>query len=227
MSLKSLRNHQILEINHPVTTVQVGSGVQGTIFIRRAQQVTVNVEKNGHIEVVFFMRHKPLPGCTIIIHLLGKGATARVSGSLHGHQHDQQTVEVMMHHAAPNTKGDILIRGVFQDQSRGFISGLLRIDKKAQGVDSYFADDVLLFDQAMAIAEPRLEILANDVRASHGSTTGRVDEEQLFYLMSRGLKKEVAEKMIISGFLNKVISRFPEAVLPIISQKKGNNKKAK
>lgn len=144
------------------------------------------------------------------IELRESGSEAMVSGMFVGKGEEHQGMHVLMEHLAPSTKGDIFIRGVYREKSRGIFTGLIRIAKDAQQTNSYFKDDVLLFDDALAESLPTLEILANDVKASHGSTTGRINDEQLFYLMSRGLSKEQASEMLVQGFLEKVLGRVPE-----------------
>lgn len=143
--------------------------------------------------------------------LQGRGSVANYRGALFGQARSQHALHLVMHHRAPHTSGDILLKGVYTDQAKGIITGMIKIDRRAQDTDSYFGDDVLLFDQGMAGSEPMLEIEADDVRASHGSTTGRVNSDQLFYLQSRGLSYQQARYMIIQGFFQPVLANAPEA----------------
>lgn len=137
------------------------------------------------------------------------GGNVQVSGAFLGTAEQHHGFHIVIDHIAPSTNADILLRGVYRDQSRGVFTGLLKIGKDAQQTNSYFTDNVLLMNEALAESIPTLEILANDVKASHGSTTGRINDEQLFYLMSRGLSKSEATSMITDGFLQKVIDRIP------------------
>ncbi|MFC1687033.1 SufD family Fe-S cluster assembly protein [Patescibacteria group bacterium] len=137
------------------------------------------------------------------------GSNVKVSGAFLGTKEQHHGFHIVIDHVAPSTNADILLRGVYRDQSRGIFTGLLKVGKNAQQTNSYFTDNVLLMNEALAESIPSLEILANDVKASHGSTTGRINDEQLFYLMSRGLSKQKATKMITDGFLQKVIDRLP------------------
>ncbi|MFH1207106.1 MAG: SufD family Fe-S cluster assembly protein [Patescibacteria group bacterium] len=143
------------------------------------------------------------------IKLIGSGAEAYVSGLFHGFGHDRHILDVAVHHQASNTKGDILIRGVYEDTAYGRFSGLLKIHPGANQTNSYFVDNVLLLDRGMATSIPTLEILANDVRATHGSTTSRVNDDQLFYLKSRGLSTHQAVQHIIRGFFQPILARLP------------------
>jgi len=136
--------------------------------------------------------------------LAGRGSGADIHSVLHGISDAHHGLQTVMHHMQPDTHGNIIVRGVYEQASRAIFSGLIKIAPDAQRTNSYFQDDVLLADNAFAESLPTLEIEANDVRASHGSTTSRIDSEQLFYLQSRGLSGGQARQMIIDGFLGKL-----------------------
>lgn len=125
-----------------------------------------------------------------------------------GRQHlDFQTHQ---DHTAPHTESDLLFRSVLLGRARTVFRGVLHLRKAAQQTDAYQSTHSLLLSaQARSDALPILEIEADDVRCKHGSTTGRVDDEQLFYLMSRGLSRQEAQRMIVQGFLETVITEFP------------------
>ena len=104
--------------------------------------------------------------------------------------------------AAPHTKGDTLIKAVVYDGGRLKLKGMVKVSKGAVGADGFLRQKVLLVGKtAMAEATPELEIECNEVKASHAASIGRIDEEQMFYLMSRGFEKEDAVKLIIEAFL--------------------------
>lgn len=114
-------------------------------------------------------------------------------------------------HLAADTTGDLLSKGVFQDRARGYFKGLIDIDRAATGTDSFLGEfAMLLAKKARSVAIPSLEIDQPDVRrASHASSVAPIDEAQIFYLMSRGLPREVARKFIVLGFLEPVVARIP------------------
>ncbi len=117
-------------------------------------------------------------------------------------------------HTAPNTKCLTQVRGVLKDSSYSTFKGLIKIEKKAQLTNSYLDDDVLILgDKARNESQPTLEIEADDVRATHGATTGQISKDHLFYLQSRGLTKEQAENIILEGFFDPVISKIAESDL--------------
>ena len=113
-------------------------------------------------------------------------------------------------HIAPNAGSDLLYKGVLRDQARTVFSGLIRVHEGAQKTDAYQKNNnLILSPEARADSIPNLEIAANDVRCSHGATAGKVAEDQLFYLMSRGLSRHEAERLIVTGFLAPLIERVP------------------
>src|ERR671921_474203 len=114
-------------------------------------------------------------------------------------------------HISPNAHSDLLYKGALRDESLTVFSGLIRVEPGAQKTDAYQTNRNIILgtDDAFAVSLPRLEILADDVRCSHGSTTGQVDETELFYLMSRGIPRREAEKLVVFGFFGEVTSRIP------------------
>ncbi|MBI1871836.1 SufD family Fe-S cluster assembly protein, partial [Candidatus Collierbacteria bacterium] len=103
------------------------------------------------------------------------------------------------------TNGRVVIRGIAKNGARVAVTGMIKIREGANQVDDFLEMRILLLDdRSQAKAEPKLEIEANDVKASHAAAVGKIDEEQLFYLTSRGMKREAAEKLIVDGFLRAV-----------------------
>ena len=138
----------------------------------------------------------------------GTGAESEMLGLYfadEGQHFNQYTVQ---HHSAPRAFSDVLFKGAVRDASTAVYSGIIIVDTGAQKTDAYQTNRNLLLDrESEAVSIPQLEIAANDVKCSHGSTTGPVPEDQRFYLMSRGLPPEVAEHLLVTGFLHEVMSR--------------------
>lgn len=145
-------------------------------------------------------------------YLNGPGATAEMLGIFFadGRQHfDHHTRQV---HNAPHASSDLLYKGTLNDQARSVFSGLIQVAPGAQKTDAYQLNrNLLLSDKARADSIPNLEIGANDVRCTHGASVGPVDKEHLFYLMSRGLTRAEATRMIVDGFFEPVVARIPLA----------------
>jgi Fe-S cluster assembly protein SufD len=114
-------------------------------------------------------------------------------------------------HISPNAHSDLLYKGALRDESLTVFSGLIRVEPGAQKTDAYQTNRNIILgtDDAFAVSLPNLEIMADDVKCSHGSTTGQVDETELFYLMSRGIPRHEAEKLVVFGFFGEVTSRVP------------------
>ena len=140
--------------------------------------------------------------------LTGLGAESEMLGLYfadEGQHFNQYTVQ---HHAAGRAFSDVLFKGAVRDASHAVYSGVIIVDPGAQKTDAYQTNRNLLLDRdSEVVSIPQLEIAANDVKCSHGSTTGPVPEDQRFYLMSRGLTPEVAEHVLVTGFLYEVMSR--------------------
>jgi Fe-S cluster assembly protein SufD len=140
--------------------------------------------------------------------LAGPGATSRVTGAyfVDGTQHlDYDTFQ---EHIAPSTTSDFAFKGALRDKARAVWRGMIRVEEDAQKTNAYQENrNLLLSKTAHADSIPGLEILANDVRCTHGATLGQVDREQLFYLMTRGLTRSEAERLIVRGFFQDVLDR--------------------
>jgi len=118
---------------------------------------------------------------------------------------DQRTYQI---HNAPNAVSDLLYKNALLDNSRTIFSGLIKVAEGAQQTDAYQTNRNLLLDPTADVnSMPGLEILANDVKCSHGATTGNVDEEELFYMMSRGIPKRTAMQLMVFGFFEEVIEK--------------------
>jgi Fe-S cluster assembly protein SufD len=125
--------------------------------------------------------------------------------------HDFRTLQ---DHAAPQTTSDLLFKGAVRDTAKGVYSGLIRVRKEAPGTNAFQTNrNLVLSEGAGAESVPNLEIETNDVRCSHASAVGPIDEEQRYYLESRGVPPEVAERLIVLGFFNEVVERLPSAPL--------------
>lgn len=145
--------------------------------------------------------------------LAGENASVEIVGLVLGNGTEEKSLEAYITHAAPNTKSNVNVRAVLRGKSTFAFRGNVKIEKGAKGSDAYLRSDTLLFDDAkMGDDTPALEILEPDVKAGHAATIGKVDEQMLFYLMSRGLTKKQAERMLIEGFVNPIKERLVENV---------------
>ncbi|GMA16063.1 Fe-S cluster assembly protein SufD [Deinococcus metallilatus] len=160
-------------------------------------------------------------------YLRGQGSDSEMLALYFANEDQHFDHYTLQHHAAPHAHSDLLYKGVNADQSVGVFSGMIKVDLGAQKTDAYQKHRTLMLSsEAQNYSVPQLEINANDVRCSHGSTTGPVNQEALFFLRSRGIHKELAEKMLVTAFLEDVLSRVPlqsvvKYIEGIIAQKVG------
>jgi FeS assembly protein SufB len=142
--------------------------------------------------------------------LCGNGSVAELVGVFFT-DHDQRfTMKTLSDHDAIATNAETLVKGVLTDRSRVEFEGMIRVQPKAQQTASFLSDHTLLLSaECRAESIPSLEIGANEVSASHGATTGQIDEEQLFYLMVRGIPLDEAQRIIVQGFFEPVLQRIP------------------
>ena len=167
------------------------------------------IDRDGEVDWVVLGLGGTRAKSRIESYLAGQGANAKVTGAyfLTGSEHaDYDTTQ---EHAAPNTTSDLFFKGVLADHSRAVWRGVIRVDKGAQKTDAYQENrNLLLSHEAHADSIPGLEIEANDVRCTHGATIGQIDKLQLFYLMSRGLSRVQAERLIVRGFFQPILDRI-------------------
>jgi Fe-S cluster assembly protein SufD len=160
--------------------------------------------------------------------LSGPGANSDMLGLYFGDADQHFDHNTSQDHRAPNTFSDLLYKGALDDESRSVFRGIIRVRRGAQQTDAYQTNrNLLLSDDARADSLPNLEIEADDVKCSHGATVGQLDEDSLFYIMSRGVPRERAERLAVLGFLGEVLSRLPlggvvEKVTLAIEEKLGS-----
>ncbi|RMF43419.1 MAG: Fe-S cluster assembly protein SufD [Planctomycetota bacterium] len=141
--------------------------------------------------------------------LEGEGAHSQVNGVLFTQDRQQLTYNTLQQHVAASCSSDFLYKAALQDRSRTVWRGMIRVEPGAQKTDGYQRNDnLLLSDHVRADSIPGLEILADDVRCTHGSTSGSVDEEQIFYAQTRGFTRKEATRMIVTGFFQHIFDRI-------------------
>jgi Fe-S cluster assembly protein SufD len=141
--------------------------------------------------------------------MTGQDAEVQVNGVMFTEGRQHLAYNTHQHHMAPYCKSDLLYKTALQDRSRTVWRGMIKVDKPAQRTNAYQRNDNLMLSRdARADSIPGLEIEADDVRCTHGSTSGRVDEHQLFYAMTRGYTRREAVRMIVTGFFQQVFDRI-------------------
>jgi len=141
--------------------------------------------------------------------LIGRRATTQVNGVMFTEGKQHLAYHTLQHHQVPECTSDLLYKGALQDHSHLVWRGMIRVDPGAVKTDGYQRNDnLMLSDAVRADCIPGLEILADDVRCTHGATAGRVDDELIFYAQSRGLTRREATRMIVAGFFQQVFDRI-------------------
>jgi Fe-S cluster assembly protein SufD len=141
--------------------------------------------------------------------LVGRRASTQVNGVMFTEGKQHLSYHTLQHHQEPECSSDLRYKGALQDSSHIVWRGMIHVDRDAQKTDGYQRNDnLMLSDSARADSIPGLEILADDVRCTHGATAGRVDDEQVFYARTRGLTRKEAVRMIVAGFFQEVFDRI-------------------
>jgi len=138
-----------------------------------------------------------------------KEVNLEILGLYIGKESEKFELKTNQYHVAPNSTSNLLIKGVFLNQSKFIYQGLIKIEKTGQKSHAYQKNKNLILGKKVFVdSRPFLEILADDVFCTHGSTTGKIDEESIFYLKSRGLDQKKAEELYISGFIQEIIDKI-------------------
>jgi Fe-S cluster assembly protein SufD len=173
--------------------------VQRTLAQRDATLDTLNVALGGTTTRV-----------DLNARLLGPGSNSDMLGLYFGDEDQHFDFNTSQDHIADNAGSDLLYKGALDGHSRAVFRGIIRVHKGAQRTDAYQTNrNLLLSPHARADSLPNLEIEADDVKCSHGATVGQLDDEAKFYLMSRGIPRIGAERLVVLGFLGEVLARLP------------------
>ena len=150
--------------------------------------------------------------------LSGRGATGDIVALSFADEHQTIDFRTFHSHIAPDTSSNLLFKGAIDDEARSIYTGLIRIGPEARGTNAFQTNrNLKLSDTAWAESVPNLEIENNDVACSHASTVGPVEEEQMFYLQSRGVPDDVAERLIVDGFFAETLDALPlQSAVPMV-----------
>lgn len=168
------------------------------------------IERDANFDWIFGAVGSKLTKNFSDLELKGQGASGKMSGFYFSHGTQHMDHDTQQNHFAPSTTSDLLFKGALRGHSRSVWQGMIYVAPGAQKTDGYQANRNLVLDaSARADSIPGLEILADDVRCTHGATIGKIDPEQVFYLLSRGISKDHAERLIVEGFFDPIMQRIP------------------
>src|SRR5437899_3621459 len=146
--------------------------------------------------------------------LIGEGGRSDLLAVAVAKHHQEFDARTLQDHISPHTASDLLYKNALDDRARTIFGGLIRVEPHAHFADAYQkVRNLLLSDDAEANSMPGLEILADNVRCTHGATSGQIDADELFYLRTRGIPIPVAQRLIVAGFLNEVIQRLGQPAI--------------
>ena len=217
-------NAEVSSLVIPGTRINVGNG--SNVNYQQVQNLNQNVWKLGTLDVSV-AQQATFQGAIAAIggayarlktscSLNGRGASGKISAIYHGDNNQVLDFRTHQRHIARDTYSELLFKGVLDDESNSIYTGLIQVAKEASGTNAFQTNRTLkLCDQAWAESVPNLEIENNDVKCSHASTVSPVDENQRFYLESRGVPTFEAEKLIVHGFLQEVVSSLPVEAINI------------
>ncbi len=178
------------------------------IDLNKTTEDHVKIEKAGKYVAFFHNRSGKLT-----FELAASGIELYIYGLYTGKKADNFNIETIQHHTAPGSLSDLFIKGVFNDDSKFVYQGLIRLEKTAQQSHAYQKNQNLILSPDVFVdSRPFLEILANDVFCTHGSTTGKLNKDQIFYAISRGLSKESATELLVQGFVDEIYDKVHEKV---------------
>lgn len=164
------------------------------------------LNKNNSLNIIFGSLGGKLSRLDVDTVFKGKNSTSKNLGLFFGVRDQHIDILTNAVHLAPHTSYDIITRGALKDNATSFYKGLIKIKKEAPETNSMLTDNTLILGKnAYSTSIPSLEIENSNVQAGHAASSGEIDEEQLFYLMSRGLKREIAEMLVVEGFFEPII----------------------
>lgn len=160
--------------------------------------------------VIFLANGKSQTGEVRVI-INGTSAKVNILGIILGSGEQKIELHSVQDHRRRESISDLLVKTVLFDKAKFYYQGLIKIAQEAQKSNAYQKNqNLLMSNQSWAESKPYLEIIANDVRCTHGATIGRIDQNQLYYLQSRGLAKIQAEKMLVEGYFEDVLERISD-----------------
>ncbi len=171
---------------------------------------SIMVDSDAQVDWIFGTLGSKVTKSFSNLNLVGRGAIGKMSGFYFSNGKQHLDHDTQQNHLAPNTTSDLLFKGALLDESRSIWQGMIYVDPNASKTDGYQANrNLVLSGKARADSIPGLEILTDDVRCTHGATIGKIDQDLIFYLQTRGLNRKEAEKMVVEGFFDPIMQRIP------------------
>ena len=179
------------------------------VFINEEVNLQIDQEAGSHVKI-----HVINASFSISVNQLGEGCQTEIYGLENLHGEENVKAETHVTHAVGGGSSTQLIKFVLDDNARGHFIGDLKIAPDAQQTEAHQTNrNLLLSDTAEMRAQPQLEIYADDVKATHGASTGQLDESALFYMQQRGISKEKARQLLVNAFMKDVLNTISDETL--------------
>ena len=175
------------------------------------EEVNLNIEQEADSHVKIHVINAPF---SITVNQIGEGCTTEIYGLEHLRGEDDVTAETHVTHSVGGGTSNELIKFVLEDNARGRFIGDLKIAPDAQQTEAHQTNrNLVLSEKAEMRTQPQLEIYADDVKATHGASTGQLDESALFYMQQRGIDKEKARQLLVNAFMKDVLNTISDEAL--------------
>ena len=176
------------------------------IFVN--EEVNLNIEQEADSHVKIHVINAPF---SITVNQIGEGCTTEIYGLEHLRGEDDVTAETHVTHSVGGGTSNQLIKFVLEDNARGRFIGDLKIAPDAQQTEAHQTNrNLVLSEKAEMRTQPQLEIYADDVKATHGASTGQLDESALFYMQQRGIDKEKARQLLVNAFMREIVDTISD-----------------
>ena len=175
------------------------------------EEVRLNIEQEADSHVKIHVINAPF---SITVNQIGEGCSTEIYGLEHLRGEDDVTAETHVTHSVGGGTSNQLIKFVLEDNARGRFIGDLKIAQDAQQTEAHQTNrNLVLSEKAEMRTQPQLEIYADDVKATHGASTGQLDESALFYMQQRGIDKEKARQLLVNAFMKDVLTTISDEAL--------------
>ena len=196
-----------LENNAQLSHIRIQSNSD---FTQNMANLNVNQEYDSHYNFFQLVDGSKLGRSNICVQLDGKNAQCNINSLTLSKNNQHIDNNIMVNHNSPQTHSSQFVKSILFDTSTGVFNGRTVVHENAQKITAHQTNkNLLLSKKAKMNSNPQLEIYADDVKCSHGSTTGQIDEDALFYLQSRGINKQDAMELMVTGFANEVLDKIP------------------
>ena len=184
---------------------------QVIVIDKLSEDLNFTVKESEKKTFVIFLTGEGDQSGKVLITIKGSNADVKILGMIIGQDSQKINLFTLQDHKSPASVSDLFIKSVLFGSSRFFYEGLIKIAPKAAKSNAYQKNqNLLLGATAWADSRPKLEILANDVRCTHGATIGKINQEILYYLKTRGISEKKSETLVIEGFFREVLDRIPD-----------------